>query len=124
MITIQDSPNLLAFIGREDELSELHALLAGGERLISVVAPGGYGKSRLVAELLLKLREEQQLEYYEIPLAPVGDYRRLPWAAAEALGLHLLDSAPPGEQLVDYLSGKRAVIHFDNFEHRWRVRRC
>jgi len=113
----QDTHNLLTFIGRRDELDELRGLFAEGKRLVTVVAPGGYGKSRLVAEFMRLASGEEGTECYEVLLAPVGDDRRIPWITAEALGLRLNDSEPPEEQLVGFLTGRRAVIHFDNFEH-------
>ena len=105
------------FVGRQDELAELMRLLEKGQRLITVVAPGGYGKSRLAAELLALLRHELQRECFEVLLAPLGDYRRIPWSAAEAVGLQLRDDCDPLPQLIDFLRGKHALVHFDNFEH-------
>lgn len=113
----QDTHNLLTFIGRREELEELKRLLAQGQRLVTVVAPGGYGKSRLVSELLRMVAGEEGTECYEVLMAPVGDERRIPWIAAEAMGLRLSDSEAPEQQLADFLTGRKAVIHFDNFEH-------
>jgi predicted ATPase len=117
MIGTQDSRSLLSFFDRQQELSELRYLLEHKTRLITVVAPGGYGKSRLVEELLATLQIKEELECYVVPLASVGDHRRIPWAAAEAIGLRLHDAESPEQQLVNFLEGRKAVIHFDNFEH-------
>lgn len=107
----------LAFIGRQQELSELQLMLDRGARLITVIAPGGYGKSRLVEELLAILPSREGMERYVVQLASVGDYRRIPWATADAIGLRLSDDENAEQQLVNFLVGKRAVIYFDNFEH-------
>lgn len=109
--------NLPAFVGRKSELKELLQLLAGGQRLITIAAPGGYGKSRLASRLLEQLRQEHDYECFEILLAPLRDHRRIPWSAADALGLRLRDDDNPMPQLIDFLRDRRALIHFDNFEH-------
>ncbi len=105
------------FVGRQDELAELIRLLDKGQRLITIVAPGGYGKSRLAARLLELMVHERQRECYEVYLGRLGDHRRIPWAAAAAVGLQLRDDRDPLPQLVDFLRGRSALIHFDNFEH-------
>jgi tetratricopeptide (TPR) repeat protein len=117
MVGTFDTRDKLAFIGRQQELSELQYLLDRGTRLITVVAPGGYGKSRLVEELLMTLPVREGMERYVVQLAPIGDHRRIPWATADAIGLRLTDAENPEQQLVNFLEGKRAVIYFDNFEH-------
>lgn len=108
---------LPAFVGRQAELTELMKRLDGGQRLITIVAPGGYGKSRLAAQLLEQLKQERQRECFEVLLAPLGDHRRIPWFAAEAVGLQLRDDDDPLAQLIDFLRGRRALAFFDNFEH-------
>jgi len=109
--------NVPAFVGREDELTELMRRLDRGQRLITITAPGGYGKSRLAVQLLAMLRQQRQCECFEVLLAPLSDHRRIPWSAAEAVGLQLRDDGDPLPQLIDFLRGRRALIHFDNFEH-------
>ncbi|MBN2081326.1 tetratricopeptide repeat protein [bacterium] len=112
-----DTPAITSFVGRERELTELSRLLLDGVRLVTVTAPGGYGKSRLAAELLNVLRHNHGRECYEVLLAPLDDYRRIPWALAEVLGLHLASDSEPLDQLASSLNGRRAILHFDNFEH-------
>jgi predicted ATPase/Tfp pilus assembly protein PilF len=109
--------NLSAFVGREQELKELQRMLGHGQRLITIAAPGGYGKSRLAVQLVELARHQYQWECFEVLLAPLRDHRRIPWSAAEAVGLQLRDDDDPQVQLIDFLRGRRALIHFDNFEH-------
>lgn len=106
-----------AFFGRDHELAELKHLLDSGQRLITVLAPGGYGKSRLVAKLCTGLSGNFADGTHEIRLAPVGDHSRIARVTAEALGLSLHDETDPVEQLIDYLREKEMLLHFDNFEH-------
>jgi class 3 adenylate cyclase len=45
-----------SFVGRTTELAELRALLSGGSRLVSIVGPGGIGKSRLALQVAAEIR--------------------------------------------------------------------
>ena len=106
-----------AFFGRTRELRELQQMLEAGARLVTVVAPGGYGKSRLVHELCARMAPGYEHGSREILLAPVRSPLRIARVAAEGLGLRLLGDTPPLAQLLDYLRGKQMLLHFDNFEH-------
>jgi predicted ATPase/DNA-binding CsgD family transcriptional regulator len=119
------------FIGRQRELAGLDALLADpADRLITIVGPGGMGKTRLAlvaAERQLQPRLEGAgvLTYpypdgvWFIPLAGPSDAGRLAPALAASLGFQF----NPGSrvemqlQLLDYLRAKRCLLVADNFEH-------
>jgi len=105
------------FFGRQDELGELQTKLSRGSRLISVVAPGGYGKSRLVEELCLLAGGSFANGCVEVELAPLADAARIPSATAAALGIKLSGSQIAAQQVLDYLREKELLLHFDNFEH-------
>ena len=47
-----------SFVGRHDDLAELERALANGERLVTLVGPGGSGKTRLLLELLDEVTTE------------------------------------------------------------------
>lgn len=98
-------------------MARLLQLLDSGRRLITVVAPGGYGKSRLVRQLCLGLGERFAHGAVEVPLADLGDAARIAGITANALGLKLTGAADPHQQLCDYLREKQLLLYFDNFEH-------
>jgi hypothetical protein len=52
---------LTPLLGRDVERAELHALLQGPSRLVSVVGLAGVGKSRLVEEVLGELRDKRPI---------------------------------------------------------------
>jgi predicted ATPase len=106
-----------SFVGRREELAHLTSLLGHGLRLITVVAPGGYGKSRLVRQLCTELSGKYSHGVVEVPLAPLGDPVRIASTTASALGLKLTGGADPQQQLCDYLREKQLLLYFDNFEH-------
>ncbi len=122
------------FIGREEELSALAALLADPEkRLISIVGPGGMGKTRLA----LAVAEEQLTNsitflhgVFFIQLAHIQSVDQMIPAIARILRLpldsgrqdnradHLPgDSLTARDQLLDYLRHKQLLLILDNFEH-------
>lgn len=107
----------LSFVGRESELEELFDLIQSGERLITVVAPGGYGKSRLVERLIEEEGDQFTNGATEVLLASVSDPTRIADATADALDVQLTAAQPPAQQLFDYLRNKHILLHFDNFEH-------
>lgn len=121
--TLEHRPNNLseqpnAFIGRTQELSELKRILLGaGHRLLTISAPGGYGKSRLATQLCAELLDEYEDGVYEVSLAPLGDAERLVTTTASALGFRFHGRGEPKRQLLDYLREKRMLVCFDNFEH-------
>lgn len=96
--------------GRDAELATAGTLL-GRERLVSVVGPGGVGKTRLARELAARSPESATLL-----LAPVTDPAALPHALAEALRLR---SLPGGvlDACLDELAGAPRLLLLDNAEH-------
>ena len=121
--TLEHRPNNLseqpnAFIGRTHELLELKRILLGaGHRLLTIAAPGGYGKSRLATQLCAELLDEYEDGVYEVSLAPLGDAERLVTTTASAFGFRFHGRGEPKLQLLDYLREKRMLVCFDNFEH-------
>jgi predicted ATPase/transcriptional regulator with XRE-family HTH domain len=113
---------LTPFIGRERELSDLVAGLGDPDaRLITIVAPGGMGKTRLALAATEQVRDEKAfLDGVAFAvLAPVGEPTGLDPAIADALGLPLDAGGPrsPRAQLLDYLRTKTLLLVLDNCEH-------
>ncbi|MDQ3024476.1 MAG: tetratricopeptide repeat protein, partial [bacterium] len=120
--TLNNRPNNLVkqpnrFIGREHELQELGALLAGEQNLITIIAPGGYGKSRLAAQLCANLLHRFERGCFMAYLAPVRDSIDVPQAIASALGYQFSAGRTPEQQLCDYLRAKELLLCLDNMEH-------
>ncbi|MBI5670592.1 MAG: AAA family ATPase [Chloroflexi bacterium] len=114
------------FIGRTRELADLTRLLREGDtRLITILAPGGMGKTRLalaLAETFVGTRYIVSLPFpdgvYVVPLAPLTTPDGIIPAIADALGFQFApDSRTPVQQLLDFLRHKHLLLVLDNFEH-------
>ncbi len=112
-------PQLLTpFIGRERELAELDSLLADpGVRLLTILAVGGMGKSRLAIEAALHQVDRFDHGAAFVYLAPLQGTEALVRALLDALALTLREGASPKTQVLDYLREKRLLLVLDNFEH-------
>ncbi|WP_148574977.1 ATP-binding protein [Nocardioides caldifontis] len=97
-------------LGRDAELGALHRLLAA-ERLVTVVGPGGIGKTRLALEVALGTENATVLH-----LASVTDGSAVPHALAAALGLDVVR----GDVLTaccTLLGDRSGLLVVDNCEH-------
>ncbi len=120
--TLGNRPNNLVeqpntFIGRRHELNELKAMLLNGARLVTITAPGGYGKSRLATHLCADLLESFERGVFFLELGPLRDHTGIETALANATGFQFHGSGDQQEQLIDYLREKEMLLCFDNFEH-------
>ena len=105
------------FIGREREKSIVRDLLIGGDaRLVTLVGPGGIGKTRLAIEvgsgLVDKFDGVVMVALEEVPSADLV-------VSSIALALGVPES--PGQVLLDviinYLRTRKMLLMVDNFEH-------
>jgi predicted ATPase/DNA-binding SARP family transcriptional activator len=100
------------FVGRRDELARVLGLFRSeGARLVSLVGPGGSGKTRLALQAAHELARDYVDGVYFVELAPVAEAALLGEAIAAALGIE--DVTP----LEAYLAHRRVLLVLDNFEH-------
>jgi class 3 adenylate cyclase len=110
-----------SFVGRADELEAIDRLLEDpGCRLLTLVGPGGVGKTRLALEAAGRRLDRYQHGVHFVPLASVASPDFLAPAMAESLQFPV-DSAHSGfsaqDQLLDFLSERSTLLVLDNFEH-------
>ncbi len=103
-------------VGRADELQRLLALCAA-QRVVTVVGPGGIGKTRLALAAAHALRERFADGAWRVELAPLGEPGRVGAAVAQALGLALPGRREPAAEVVDALQGRRTLLLLDSCEH-------
>jgi predicted ATPase/class 3 adenylate cyclase/DNA-binding CsgD family transcriptional regulator len=107
---------LTSFIGREAELAEVAAALAG-HRLVTLVGAGGCGKTRLAAQAAAEVGDDYPGGAWWIDLGSVTDAALVEQAAMTALGLLDRRGMAPVERITRYLGDQRALLVLDNCEH-------
>ena len=111
-------PDTTSFIGREKEYNDIQQLLAQPDsRLLTLVGPGGIGKTRLALQLSALIGDKFARGAFVAYLQPIRSAEFFASAVADALGVSLTGQEPPLVQLAHYLSDKEALIIMDNFEH-------
>ena len=117
-----------SFVGRTAELEDLRRLLTRS-RLVTVIGPGGSGKTSLAVEAARAAVGSQEepgafVAVFFVDLAPVADPTHVPAAVTAALGLRggpggaAGTPTPPEVQLEDFLrANDRLLLVLDNCEH-------
>ncbi|MEV4077235.1 BTAD domain-containing putative transcriptional regulator [Nonomuraea fuscirosea] len=90
---------LTSFVGREEELDLLAGLLETA-RLVTVVGPGGAGKTRLALEAATRHRAHERGRVWFVPLAGVTAPERSPGAPGRSAEAVLGGSGRPAEAVL------------------------
>jgi len=106
---------LTSFIGRKAEIAEARRLLAG-TRLLTLLGPGGTGKSRLSLELAAQVMDTFPDGVWFVRLAPLTDPGLVASTIAHTLGLVVPPARTPLQHLVEHLRAKTVLVVMDNFE--------
>ncbi|MFF8808215.1 AfsR/SARP family transcriptional regulator, partial [Streptomyces omiyaensis] len=113
---------LTSFIGRDGELAALADALESS-RLVTLLGPGGVGKTRLALEAAEAYAGEGTVHFAE--LASVREESEVPGAVLTALGARQtmlrgadeLVGGDPLSRLVEHCAGRRMLLLLDNCEH-------
>ncbi len=105
-----------SFVGRRRELAEVRKKLAGA-RLISLVGPGGVGKTRLAVRAAADLGRGFRDGGWLVELAEVTEPALVSQAVMAALDLRDQAAAEPRALLRQYLRDKELLLVADNCEH-------
>ncbi|HEX2281849.1 MAG TPA: tetratricopeptide repeat protein [Thermomicrobiales bacterium] len=105
-------------IGRERELTTLRTMLSAQEtRLVTLVGPGGTGKTRLALQAAAESLENFADGVWWVPLAAVSDPENMAQAIAAPLGIREGPAQPLLESLAAHLRSRQTLLLLDNFEH-------
>ncbi|RZB16279.1 AfsR family transcriptional regulator [Streptomyces sp. F001] len=123
---------LTSFVGRDDDIEAIRGDLATA-RLVTLLGPGGAGKTRLSQEAAETVRDAARDGVWLAELAPVDDPAAVPEAVLTAIGARetVLHGAgaeelravggdrhdDPVERLVEHCARRRMLIVLDNCEH-------
>jgi predicted ATPase/class 3 adenylate cyclase len=107
---------LTELVGRQAELAEAEQLLTR-TRLLTILAPGGAGKTRLAIQAAADIAAEFSDGVFFIGLADIRSDLDIVQAVVESLALALSSDEDAKAQLLTYLTSKCQLLVFDNFEH-------
>jgi DNA-binding SARP family transcriptional activator/predicted ATPase/Tfp pilus assembly protein PilF len=120
-LPVQTTP----FFGREKELDRLSERLRDpAERLLTLVAVGGMGKTRLALKAAEGLADDFEDGAWFVPLAGIGTLvevgeaeAALVRALASSLRISLASGGEPKTQVLNFLQSRECLLILDNFEH-------
>ncbi len=108
---------LNAILGRDEEIERIRLLLdRDGVRLLTLLGPGGVGKTRLALEVMRKAGDDFAHGAHFVPLAPVRDHALVPFAVAKALGIQESGGLPTPEVLTAWFRPRHLLLVLDNLE--------
>ena len=107
------------FIGRNLELMEIqqHLLEDPDCRLLTILGPGGMGKTRVASETAARMGEYFKDGVFFIPLRSISDPELIIPAVSDVLEIGPSATDDPLAKLLDHLQDKEILLVLDNFEH-------
>ena len=106
---------LTSFVGRNTEIIEIKNLLSK-VRLLTLIGPGGTGKTRLAIQAASDIVNEFENGIFFIPLASVNDPKVVAQTIAQSLEVKVPGEQSAIESLKLYLKGKQMLLILDNYE--------
>ena len=106
------------FINRVNELGMIATLLADPTcRLLTLLGPGGIGKTRLALEVTARQADVFADGVAFVSLAPISAPDQIVSAIGEVLDISFSGQSDPTAQLLNYLHDRQMLLVLDNFEH-------
>ncbi len=107
-----------ALIGRTTELESASELLSRRDvRLVTLLGPGGSGKTRLALELAIRIEPGYCDGAWFVSLAPLTDPTLVVSEIARTLDVKETEGQPQAVTLASALSHRELLVVLDNFEH-------
>jgi predicted ATPase/DNA-binding CsgD family transcriptional regulator len=110
------SPALTSLIGRAEAIGEVSGLLDSC-RLVTVIGPGGVGKTRLAGEVARRVASRFADGVWLVQLAAVREPEQVPSAVTSVLGVPELPGVPVADSLAAVLGRQQLLLVLDNCEH-------
>jgi len=103
-------------VGRGNEVAEIRRLLNDGCRILTLLGPGGVGKSRLALEACQPPGPAFPDGVAFVPLERVDDPSDVIRVLADSVGAAIEGAQSPQDVVIRHLSGQRMLLLIDNFE--------
>jgi predicted ATPase/DNA-binding winged helix-turn-helix (wHTH) protein len=103
-------------IGRSAVLAHLHELLSA-YRVVTLVGPGGIGKTALALEAARRVMGDLAAESVAVELAALSDHQLVPSAVASVLGVKLEGEEASAEAIARAIGNRQVLLVVDNCEH-------
>lgn len=104
------------FVGRQIERAQLDALIPSSP-LVTLVGPGGVGKTRLALEVAADQVGRWLDGVWLVELAALSDGTLVSWSVGAVLGVQQWSGRELTADLVEWLRNKRLLLLLDNCEH-------
>lgn len=106
-----------SFVGRREEQAIIaYQLTVAGCQLVTIVGPGGIGKTRLAIEVCASLLDDFDGAVYFVTLASARDPDSVLPAIAQTLGIKEVPGEPLATSVRTFLRDKHLLLLLDNFE--------
>ena len=113
--TLTNFPPVFSFIGRENELSELQRWIANPDcRIITVVGPGGVGKTQLAIQAAMTNRQYFPEGVYYVPLNFLTTSRLFATNLAQILGVTSSGAKATQSLVLEALQNMHVLLVLDN----------
>ncbi|MDN4614612.1 DUF4062 domain-containing protein [Leifsonia sp. F6_8S_P_1B] len=107
---------LTGLVGREADVAVIRGMLQSGTRFLTLVGPGGIGKSRLAIAAARAAAPGFDDGAVFVDLSAVQEPDRVPNRIAQALDVRDTGDAPMADNLVTALRDRQMLLVLDNFE--------
>ena len=113
-------PRLTSFIGRRSDVVAVNGLLMAGQA-VTLVGPGGIGKTRLATEVGLEVTGSWPGGVWLVELAEVDDPALVVQEIGASIGAATGGLADPWHEILEHIGDRHTLIILDNLEHQIKV---